>query len=99
MYSQKQKLLHRLAMWKRECITGTIQPNFFKGGISSVKFKKSSGKLNQTGGYFRLDGQYSLDYVEDKINSWISDGNVGNMVIYCSCGEFVGIHEEVTEKL
>jgi len=92
-------LLKILSEWKRQCKTGMIQPNFFKGGISSVKMKESTGRLNCDGGYFCLDGAFSLDVVEEKLMRWVSEKYVGNVCIFCSDGQFVGIHEETTVKL
>ena len=92
-------LLKIISDWQRECKTGTIQPNFFKGGISSVKLRESSNKLNKSGGYFLLDGAYSLDVIEEKIYNWMNDKKVGNVIIYCSMGQIVGIHEETTIKI
>ena len=85
--------------WKREGKTGTAQFNFFKGGVSSVKLKESSNKLNANGGYFLLDGQFSLDVVDDIFSKWIHERKVGNVTVYYSCGQIVGIHEETTIKL
>jgi len=92
-------LLKMLSQWKREAKTGLVQPNFFKGGISSVKMRESSGRLNCNGGYFCLDGNYSLDVVEEKLMKWMNNKYVGNVTIYCSNGQFLAIHEETTVKL
>jgi len=92
-------LIKIISQWQREHKIGTIQPNFFKGGISSVKLKESSGKLNTDGGYFKLDNKYSLDIVREKIDNWKMSGKVGNLTIFCSMGQIVGIHEEETIKL
>ena len=92
------RLIKLISDWKREQKTGTIQPNFFKGGISSVKLRESMNKLNKTGGYFMLDSAYSLDVVEEKVYKWVNDKKVGNIIIYCSAGQIVGIVEEMTTK-
>ena len=92
-------LIKILSKWQRECKTGMVQPNFFKGGISSVKMKESMGKLNCNGGYFCLDGAFSLDVVEERLFKWVNDKYVGNVCIYYSDGQCVGIHEETTVKL
>jgi len=54
--------------------------------------------LNKTGGYFLLDGAYSLDFLEKKLYNWKNGRKVGNIVIFCSAGQFVGIQEETTTK-
>jgi len=92
-------LLKIISTWQREQKTGTIQPNFFKGGISSVKLRESASKLNKSGGYFLLDGAYSLDVIEEKIYNWMNEKKVGNVVIYCSVGQIIGMQEETTIKL
>ena len=92
-------LIKIISQWQREQKTGTIQPNFFKGGISSVKLRESSNRLNKNGGYFYLDGSYSLDVIQEKIYNWMNDRKVGNVIIYCSMGQIVGIHEETTIKI
>lgn len=86
------------AEWQRTSKTGVIQPNFFKGGISSVKETETRGKLNPTGGYFALDGSYSLDAVAEEIQKWLDERRVGNLCIYCSCGDFVALLGERTIK-
>ncbi|GAF78826.1 unnamed protein product [marine sediment metagenome] len=92
-------LIKIISQWQREQKTGTIQPNFFKGGISSVKLKESPNKLNASGGYFMLDNEYSLDVLEERISAWMTQRKVGNITMYCSCGTIVGIQEETTIKL
>lgn len=93
------ELLKINSQWKRESKTGSIQANFFKGGVSSVKLRESSNKLNKNGGYFMLDGAYSLDVIEKIYYNWMNDKRVGNVTVFYSTGQSVGIHEETTIKI